>query len=190
MRIEIPDEDLEVMAIMEAGLYAAGRPLRLDILSSIAGIRSKSRAKKLIRLLKERYEESRSALQIIELSDGRYMMQLKAGYLPKVKRLVNRRLLSKGPLRTLAFIAYKQPITQAYVSKVRGKQAYKHIRKLADMGLISEEKLGNTKILKTTEAFADYFNLSHKLPVMKQQLKRLFNTMMEKGSEAETDEAT
>lgn len=184
MRVEIPDEDLEVMAIMEAGLYAAGRPLRLDVLSSIAGVKSRSKTKKLIKLLKERYEGSRSALQIVELSDGRYMMQLKADYLPRVKRLVNRRLLSKGPLRTLAFIAYKQPITQAYVSKVRGKQAYRHIRKLVDMGLISEEKLGNTKILKTTEAFADYFNLSHNLSVMKQQLRRLFNTLVEKSGEA------
>ncbi len=78
-------------------------------------------------------------------------------------------------MRTLAFIAYKQPVTQAYVTKVRGKLAYQHIRKIVEMGLISEEKLGNTKVLRTTEAFADYFNLSHNLSAMKQQLKYLFS---------------
>lgn len=165
----------EAMAAMEASLYAAGRPLGLEVLSSIAGL-SIVEAKKLIRRLMERYEGSGSALQIVELSDGRFMMQLRGEYVPRVRRLVNRRLLSKGPLRTLAFIAYRQPVTQAYVSKVRGRQAYKHVRKLVEMGLVSEERLGNTKVLRTTEAFADYFNLSRNLSVMKQQLKRLFET--------------
>ncbi|MEM2122854.1 MAG: SMC-Scp complex subunit ScpB [Candidatus Bathyarchaeia archaeon] len=178
---EEPIDEKEVIAAMEAGLYAAGRPLGLDVLSSIAGVKSTSKAKRLVRKLRERYEDMGSALQIVELSDGRFMMQLRGDYVPKVKRLVSRRLLSKGPLRTLAFIAYKQPVTQAYVSKVRGRQAYRHIRRLLDMGLISEERLGNTKILRTTEAFADYFNLSHNLPVMKQQLKRLFDMIAEKS---------
>ncbi|MBS7645061.1 MAG: SMC-Scp complex subunit ScpB [Candidatus Bathyarchaeia archaeon] len=178
---ERPIDEREAMAAMEAGLYAAGRPLGLDVLSSIAGVKSRSEAMNLVRKLKERYESLGSALQIVELTDGRFMMQLRGDYVPKVRRLVNRRLLSKGPLRTLAFIAYRQPVTQAYVSKVRGRQAYMHIRKLADMGLISEERLGNTKILKTTEAFADYFNLSHNPSVMKQQLKRLFDAAAEAG---------
>ncbi len=173
-----PDRgEVEKTTAMEAGLYAAGRPLKLEILSTLAGVRSKSEARRLIKLLKERFDESGSALQVVELSDGRYMMQLRSEYIPKVRRLVKRRLLSKGPLRTLAFISYKQPVTQAYVSKVRGKLSYQHIRKLLDMGLISDEILGNTKLLRTTEAFADYFNLSHNIPVMKQQLKRLFDTM-------------
>jgi chromosome segregation and condensation protein ScpB len=42
------------------------------------------------------------------------------------------------------------------------------------MGLISEEKLGRTKILKTTTNFADYFNLSQDLQTMKKQLERIF----------------
>jgi chromosome segregation and condensation protein ScpB len=50
------------------------------------------------------------------------------------------------------------------------------VRKLVEMGLVSEERLGNTKVLRTTEAFADYFNLSRNISVMKQQLKRLFET--------------
>jgi segregation and condensation protein B len=166
--------DVNLTAVIEAGLYAAGRPLDIDLILSLAGIRSKIEARRIIKLLKKRYDDSGSALQIIELNDGRYLMQLRSEYIPKIRKIVKRKLLSKGPLRTLAFIAYKQPVTQAYVSKVRGKLAYKHIRKIVDMGLISQEKLGNTKVLRTTETFADYFNLSHNMSAMKQQLKRLF----------------
>ncbi len=169
-------EDHEKLAVIEAGLYAAGRPLQLELIASLASIRSKNETKKLLKLLIKRYETTGSALQIIELRDGRYIMQLRSEYVPKVKRLVKRRFLSKGPLRTLAFIAYKQPITQAYVSKVRGKLAYQHIKKLCEMGLINDEKLGNTKVLRTTDTFADYFNLSHNISTMKQQLKRFFDT--------------
>ena len=113
----------------------------------------------------------------MELEDGRYVMQLRPEYVSAVKRLATRQLLTPGPLKTLSFIALKQPVSQAYVVKVRGKLAYGHVKQLKDTGLILDEKSGRTKILRTSETFADYFNLSHDVGAMKRQLQKLFKEL-------------
>jgi segregation and condensation protein B len=173
-RLSEKEEEMNKIALIEASLYVTGRPLTFKTIGSVIGARSENKVRSLTRALIKRYEEMSSALQIIEMNDGRYIMQLKPQYVEAVKRLVKRKILTKGPLRTLAFIAFKQPITQAYVCRVRGKPAYRHIKQLREMGFISEEKLGRTSILKTTEAFADYFNLNHTPKIMKRQLENLF----------------
>jgi segregation and condensation protein B len=114
-------------------------------------------------------------------------MQLKPQYTPHVRRLATRQLLTPGPMKTLSFIAYKQPVTQSYLAKVRGNLSYSHVKHLQEMGLISEEKLGRTKILRTTPNFADYFNLSQDLQTMKKQLERIFEDIkLEKYSNKQT----
>ncbi len=85
--------------------------------------------------------------------------------------------LSIGPLKTLSYIAYHQPVVQSRVAKVRGSHAYQHIRELKKMELIETEKLGKTKIIRTTEAFLDYLSLSHNPRLMKRQLKTLFKSL-------------
>jgi segregation and condensation protein B len=104
-------------------------------------------------------------------------MQLKPQYVRDVKRLASRQLLTYGPMKTLSFIAYRQPVTQSYLAKVRGNLAYGHVKQLREIGLISEERLGRTKVLRTTPNFADYFNLSHDMPAMKKQLEKLFQNI-------------
>jgi segregation and condensation protein B len=104
-------------------------------------------------------------------------MQLKPQYVRHVKRLATRQLLTAGPMRTLSFIAYRQPVTQSYLAKVRGSLTYSHVRQLRETGLIAEERLGRTKVLRTTPNFADYFNLSHDLTSMRKQLERMFQSI-------------
>ena len=102
-------------------------------------------------------------------------MQLRAEFARHVKKLSNRPLLTPGPLRTLSFIALRQPVTQAYVVRVRGKLAYTHVKQLKDMDLITDEKIGRTRVLRTTTSFADYFNLSHDPVAMKKELKNVLD---------------
>ena len=165
------------LALVEAALYVTGKPLDLKTLGAVVGFRSEEKVKELGRLLKERYGSNGSALEVLELSDGRFVMQLKPQYVPDVKRLATRQLLTPGPMKTLSFIAYRQPITQSYVAKVRGNLAYSHVKQLRDIGLITEEKVGRTKMLRTTPNFADYFNLSHETPALKKQLESLFENI-------------
>jgi len=162
------------LALVEAALYVTGKPLDLKTLSAVVGFRSEEKVKELGRALKEKYRSDGTALEVLELSDGRFVMQLKPQYVADVKRLATRQLLTPGPMKTLSFIAYRQPITQSYVAKVRGNLAYSHVKQLREIGLIAEERMGRTKVLRTTPNFADYFNLSHETPALKKQLEHLF----------------
>jgi segregation and condensation protein B len=67
---------------------------------------------------------------------------------------------SKAEQETLAIIAYKQPIKQSVIIKIRGNKAYDHIAKFSDFGLIKKKKQGHTHILTLSEEFYNYFNVS------------------------------
>jgi segregation and condensation protein B len=165
--------------LCEAALYVSGRPLDLKTLGSIIGVRSEEKIKSIARLIVEKYANRDSPIQVLELPDGRFVMQLRPALAKHVRKLSNRPLLTPGPLRTLSFIALKQPINQAYVIKVRGKLAYQHVKQLKEMDLISYEKFGRSKMLRTTTTFADYFNLNHDAALMKKELREILNTTVQ-----------
>jgi len=174
------------LALVEAALYVAGRPLDLNELCQILRTRSKNKARKLAQALLHEYAVRNTALEILELKDERYVLQLKSDFTPHVKKLVNRPLLSIGPLKTLSYIAYRQPVSLRRVIEVRGNHAYGHVKMLKEMGLVGSEKSGRSSILKTTEYFADYFALSHDAVVMKRELKHVFeNVPKQEGSSAQ-----
>jgi len=171
----VPDEKRQrALKLLEAALYVAGRPLDINELCSVLSTRSKKKTQKLTNLLMQDYSARNTALEILALKDERYVMQLKADYTPLVKKLVNRPLLSSGPLKTLSYIAYRQPISQKRVIEVRGQHAYGHVKLLRDMGLIAAERSGRSMALRTTDYFADYFGLAHDTAGMKRELKRIF----------------
>jgi segregation and condensation protein B len=175
-KISKEEKTAKNLALLEAALYVAGRPLDLNQLCSVLSTRSKNKTKKYVKLLIEEFSSRKTVLEIIELKDERYVLQLKAHYTPLVKKLVNRPLLSSGPLKTLSYIAYRQPISQKRVIEVRGQHAYGHVKLLRDMGLITAERSGRSIALRTTDYFADYFGLSLETASMKRELKRIFGT--------------
>ncbi|MCW4054418.1 MAG: SMC-Scp complex subunit ScpB [Candidatus Bathyarchaeota archaeon] len=168
--------------LLEAALYVAGRPLNLNELCSVLNTRSKNKAKKYTKILMQEYSARNTALEILELKDERYVLQLKAIFTPLVKKLVNKPLLSSGPLKTLSYVAYRQPILQKRVIQVRGQHAYGHVKLLRDMGLIAAERSGRSMILRTTDYFADYFALTHDTATMKRELKRIFGEALKEKS--------
>ncbi|MGQ9624626.1 MAG: SMC-Scp complex subunit ScpB [Candidatus Bathycorpusculaceae bacterium] len=170
------------LALLEAALYVAGRPLNINELCSVLKTRSKNKVKKLVKMLMREYINRKTAIEILELKDERYVLQLKAEFTPLVRKLVNRPLLSIGPLKTLSYIAYRQPVSQKRVIEVRGHHAYGHIKLLKEMGLVASERSGRSTVLRTTEYFADYFGLSHDTAVMKKELKHVFEDFAKKES--------
>jgi segregation and condensation protein B len=174
------------LALLEAGLYVAGRPLDLPTLGSIIRTRSKKRVKKLAQKLVEIYSNRDTAIEVLELEGERFVMQLKLEYTDKVRKLSTRPLLSAGPLKTLSYIAFRQPILQTQVIDVRGHHSYGHLKQLEDMELITREGAGRKKVIRTTQFFADFFGLSHDLRGMKRQLKTIFKD----DAEPQTDENT
>lgn len=176
-KVDSPQRLKNKMSLIEAALYVTGRPIDLKTLGTVTGFRSEDKTREVARQLKGKYGNNGSCLEILELSDGRFVMQLKPQYVRHVKRLATRQLLTSGPMKTLSFIAYRQPVIQSYLAKVRGNLTYSHVKQLREMGLITEERLGRTKVLRTTPNFADYFNLSHDLVGMKKQLEKLFQSI-------------
>lgn len=166
-----PENDL---IMVEAALYVAGHPLDINELCSVLKTRSKTRARKIVDSLIKDYMKRNTAVEILELKDERFVMQLKSDFTPLVKKFVNRPLLSIGPLKTLSYIAYRQPVAQKRVVDVRGHHSYGHIKVLREMGLIATERTGRSLIIRTTEYFADYFGLSQDTASMKRELKHVF----------------
>jgi len=162
------------LALIEAALYVAGRPLDLKTLGSVIKTHSKMKTKMLASVLVKEYGNRDTALEIIELEDERFVMQLKAEYTPTVRKLTIRPLLNVGPLKTLSYIAYRQPVPQTQVIDVRGHHAYDHLKQLEELGLIHRDRIGRTRVIETTEFFADYFGLSHDARTIKKQLKSIF----------------
>jgi segregation and condensation protein B len=68
---------------------------------------------------------------------------------------------SKAEQETLAIIAFKHPIKQSVIIKIRGNKAYDHIKKFMELGLIKKKKMGHTYDLSLTESFYDYFNVNN-----------------------------
>lgn len=169
--------------LVEAALYVAGRPLDLKELCSVLSTRSKKKTKKILKMLIKEYRSKRTALEIIELKDDRYVLQLKAEFTPLVKKLVNRPLLSSGPLKTLSYIAFRQPVLQKRVIDVRGQHAYGHVKTLREMGLIIAERSGRSIALRTTDYFADYFGLTLETASMKRELRRIFGSVLKEENQ-------
>jgi segregation and condensation protein B len=173
---QISDQKRKQLLLLEAALYASGKPLDTKTLGSFIGLRSQDEIRELVRKLAQCYREYDGSLEIIELEQDRFVLQLKPQYVPKVQRLSIKPRLTRGPLTTLAYIAYNQPVAQSKVVAVRGSHAYRHIRLLEARKLISTQELGKTKILRITDVFLDHFNLSRNRTLMRRQLRALFKT--------------
>ena len=168
------ERKVHCMVLLEAALFVAGRPLDINELCQVIGSRSKKRVQKYADALMQDYNARNTALEILALKDERYVLQVKAEYTHLIQKLVNRPLLSSGPLKTLSYIAIRQPISQKRVIDVRGQHAYGHIKELKDRGLIMAEKSGRSMALRTTNDFADYFGLPNDIVEMKRNLKKIF----------------
>ncbi len=147
---------------VEAILFTTGKFMDLEEISKACGIGSIGYIKELIEQLKKDYSEKDSALTIQEL-DNKYKLNIKKEFGHITNKLISTKELDSPTTKTLAIIAYKQPVLQSIVIKVRGNKAYDHINILKEQGLILSEKAGRTRMLKLTSKFYDYFDIDDKL---------------------------
>ncbi len=175
------DED---MVTLEAALYVSGRALTLEELADIIG-KSQSTAQKILDNLSFEYNKREGALEVVALPKDRYVMQLKPELTPRVGKLIPGGLLSFATLQTLVFIALKQPILQSDLVAQRGTHSYDHIRDLVDKKFIDAIPEGRSKLLTTTQLFADYFGLDYDRVKLKAQLKFKMKRILEDQGEIE-----
>jgi segregation and condensation protein B len=165
------------VAELEAILYASGRPVSLTSLVAYLRLGSEMEAITLVRELSEAYDRDESPLEVSEVTGERVVLQLKPNFNKQARRFSMKPILTAGPLRTLSYVAYNQPVEQREVAMARGSQAYKHLRALESMGLISRKKDGRSTIISTTEDFADYLGLPSDRTSMRRQLRSIFRRL-------------
>lgn len=152
---------MDVKALVEAMLFAAGRPLSVEEMSGISGLDARDVLDAAESLMRE-YSSRGGGIEVRAVG-GSFVMQVR-GDLAQAVAMVAPRELDSSLIRTLAVIAYRQPITQSELARIRGNKCYEHVRILERMGLISASKKGRTRELRTTRGFAEYFGLQSASP--------------------------
>ncbi len=173
----VPDKRQVKLTELEAALYSAGHPLDMEELMQALGSRSEKMVLRYVDELAGKLDARGGALEVKTLPGNRAVMQLRPEYGKMVRQFTNRPLLTVGPLKTLGYIAYNQPIEQAQVLDYRGPHVYTQLRLLEDMALISRERGEKGVVIKTTPFFADYFDLSPDPGKSRLQIIELFSNL-------------
>lgn len=145
---------------IEAILFVSARFLSVQEMVSLSDLNPIT-IKELLEKLKDRYDNEDSAIEIVE-RNGSWKMDVRKEYANIINKLATGNSeFSKAEQETLAIIAYKQPIKQSVLVKIRSNKAYDHIRKFLDLNLIKKKKAGHTYELSLSDDFYDYFNLGN-----------------------------
>jgi segregation and condensation protein B len=150
----------EIVARIEAALYSAGRPLTLDELVKASGTNSKEKTRRVVNDLAKKVKSTFRAIEIAQLEDGNYVLQLRPEYTPLVRKFAQHPLLPSGALKTLSYVAYEQPVTSKRLVQIRGSQVYSHIKVLEQLQFVEHENLGRLKVYRTTTKFQNYFGIT------------------------------
>ncbi len=177
----------EQKKIIEAALFISERPLSLDYLGRVSGVNSLGHVREIIEGLQKDYEKR--GLEIVKTPHG-WIMQVRHDLLERVAHLTPYYDLSEGCKRTLALVAYKEPVKQSEIIKMQGNKAYSYIKSLVRRDLIKAEKSGHTKVLKLTQEFERYFGEEKER--IKEQLKGMIKEpkKTKKSVEEEVEEET
>lgn len=154
----------EILAILEAVLFASGDPLSLE---EIANILEKTEGETLVLLndLEEKLAEVNSGLTLQTVAGG-YQLLTRPEFFFAVKKLaqVKEQKISMPAMETLSIIAFKQPITKQEIEDIRRCRIERSITRLLELNLIEEkgrkEVLGHPILYGTTDTFLRTFGLN------------------------------
>lgn len=162
-------KEVENLKLLEAVFFVSGRFLNMSELVSLTNL-SPVIISDLLERLKEKYSDS--ALEIVEKS-GMWKMDVQQEYSNIINKLATGNSeFTNAEQETLAIIAFKQPIKQSVIIKIRGNKAYDHVKKFSELNLIKKKKMGHTHELSLSDEFYDYFNVSDENP-LQESLKDL-----------------
>jgi len=148
---EIEEENLRKV---EAALFIAGKFMSVQELVALTDV-NPILLKKTLEDLSEKYKDS--GVEIIN-KNNLWKMDVSSNYVWMVNRLAGGSSeFTRAAQETLALIAYKQPMKQSIVVKIRGNKAYDHIKSFVERGLVNKKKMGHTAELTLNESFFDYF---------------------------------
>jgi len=159
-----PGPSAEVRAIVEALIFASPEPITPRMLFKLLAEEPKEDVTAAIAALKADYD-SRPGLQLVEVAGG-YQIVTRPQLHEWVRRLFHERSTQKltvQALETLAVIAYKQPITAAEITEIRGVNTSGVLSTLLERHLIKivgrKNVVGRPFLYATTKEFLIRFGL-------------------------------
>ena len=158
-------------ALLEAALFMASESLSMKQLEKILRI-SPDKIRQLLSEISTSYASEEHGIIIIESNAG-WQIRVKPQFAQAVRGLTPYHELSRGLLKVLAMVAYKQPITQSQIVKAIGNRTYEYVKQLEQRGLIRTVKMGRSKALVATKEFASYFGLESE-----DDIKKFFDQMI------------
>ena len=155
----------EARRALEAVIMVADQPIEASILAQLVE-RSPQQVEDLLAGLVASYEEDGRGFQMVRVAGG-WRYQSHEDLSPYVERFVlsgQSARLSAAALETLAIVAYKQPISRAQVSAIRGVNVDGVMRTLQQRGYIAEvgkdPTPGNPSMFATTPLFLEKLGLN------------------------------
>lgn len=151
---------------IEALLFASGRKMGINEIAQITGISDIELIKQALNELKAEYESRGSSVTLFAEGDG-WKLNVKEHYLPLVQKIVTQTEMNRPLIETLSVIAWKFPVLQSTVIRIRHNKAYEHLKQLEEIGFITKTKAGRTSRIGLTQKFFDYFDLPSREEVQK-----------------------
>ena len=152
-------------AIIEAVLYAAGRPVEIKELMVLLEINFEE-VIEIVEKMKLDMQKANRGLEIIKVDDA-YQLCTKKDYYEYIYPIFDKRSkpnLSQAALETLAIIAYNPKITRAQIEAIRGVNSDGTLYKLLEYNLVEEagkmDAPGRPTMYKTTKNFLRMFGIS------------------------------
>jgi segregation and condensation protein B len=165
---EFEDKETESEEKVEAALFISGRFLNLQDLIMLTDI-NPIMLKQILTKLERKY--SQGAIKLVARNNS-WKMDVSEKYHYMINKLATGSTeFTKAEQETLAVIAYKQPVKQSIIIKIRGNKAYDHVKKFKEIGLVIAKRIGHTYELNLSEEFYEYFNVHKKDSASNQSFK-------------------
>ena len=123
---------------VEAVLFAVGKEISSERIASLCSLEI-PQVEAIMQILSGRYSQMNNSLQILKKENG-WKLTVRDHYVPLVSSLVSNTELERPLMETLAVIAWRYPIVQSEVVKLRNAKAYDHMKQLEEMGFVMKEK--------------------------------------------------
>lgn len=162
---EAPPSPEELVAAVEAVVFAAAEPVPAGEIAGALGNLDEATVETAIDALRQRLEGSGGGLRLERVAGGwRLATRPEVGtWVRRFFRQRNRTRLSPAALETLAIVAYKQPITAPEIQAIRGVDPAHGLKSLLEKRMIRilgrKKVVGNPLLYGTTKQFLVHFAL-------------------------------
>jgi segregation and condensation protein B len=147
---------MKPMHVVEVALFAAGKPITVEEIAEQTGL-PPDKAKEGVKELQAAYQDRDTVLEVGK-AGTKWAMQVRSQAAEPAAKFAPMEIAPKL-LKTLALIAFHQPMKQSLLVEMMGSKVYDHIPELVQRGLVRAREDGPTKILGTTALFPEYFGL-------------------------------